>query len=187
MEKKRISKGLEDISSVFLSPAKKTEEGQYLDSGFSAVPRRKETCEACANMIKGSSGAPKCRIFTFENEKHGVTHLDTITVNHAHYCHFFTPAGPEKTGTLKEVKEVASAPEKNDPEIEESVTYHKKIVYPDTASAQKRMTKTILRYVESGYSIKYVELGKTTEIAEDRKKKCRQEKISFSIRPPEES
>ena len=186
MEKKSFSKGMEDISSAFLSTAKKT-EGRYLDSGFSAVPKREETCESCANMIEGSSGKTKCRIFTFENEKYGVTHLDTITVNHAHYCHFFTPISPEKNGTLKEVKADVSAHEKDDPEIEESVTYQKKIVYPDTAPAQKRMTKTILRYVEAGFSIKYVELGKTTEIAEARKKKSREEKITFSLRKPEQS
>jgi len=49
------------------------------------------------------------------------------------------------------------------------------------------MTKTILRYVESGFSIKYVELGKTTEIADTRKKKIREDKITFSTRPSEQS
>ena len=186
MEKKSFSKGMEDISSAFLSTAKKT-EGRYLDSGFSAVPKRKETCESCANMIEGSSGKTKCRIFTFENEKYGVTHLDTITVNHAHYCHFFTSISSGKSGTLKEVKEEVPTPEKDDPEVEETITAQKKIVYSDTASAQKRMTKTILRYVESGFSIKYVELGKTTEIADTRKKKIREDKIPFSTRPSEQS
>jgi hypothetical protein len=186
MEKKNLSKELENISSVFLSTEKKA-AGPYLDHGFSAVQKRDETCLSCANMLEGSSGNLKCRIFTFENEKHGVTHLDSITPNHAHYCNHFTPLSTEKNGTLKEVKSDFSHQKEDDPEIEEAVTFQKKITYPDTEGAQQRMKKTIVRFMESGYSIKHVELGRTTEVSGPKKKKSREEKITFSVRKPEES
>lgn len=186
MEKKNLSKELENISSVFLSTEKKA-AGPYLDHGFSAVQKRDETCLSCANMLEGSSGNLKCRIFTFENEKHGVTHLDSITPNHAHYCNHFTPLSTEKNGTLKEVKSDFSHQKEDDPEIEEAVTFQKKITYPDTEAAQQRMKKTIVRFMESGYSIKHVELGRTTEVSGPKKKKSREEKITFSVRKSEES
>lgn len=186
MEEKKISKELEDISSVFLS-TKKKEAASYLDHGFSAVQKREETCESCVNMLEGSSGKLKCRIFTFENEKHGVTHLDSITPNHANYCNYFTPVSTEKRGTLKEVKDDVSLQQEDDPEIEEAVTFQKKITYPDTESAQERMKKTIIRFVESGYSIRHVELGKTTEISGPKKKKTREDQIIFSVKKSKES
>ena len=185
MEKKNLSKELENISSVFLSTEKKAAK-PYLDHGFSAVQKREETCESCANMLEGSSGKLKCRIFTFENEKHGVTHLDSITPNHANYCNFFTPISAEKKGTLKEVKDDVQFQQEDDPEIEEAVTFQKKITYPDSESAQLRMKKTIIRFLESGYSIRHVELGKTTEISGPKKKKSREEKIFFSVQKSEE-
>lgn len=186
MEKKNFSKGLENISSVFLSSEKKT-DGLYLDNGFSAVPKREETCASCTNMLEGSSGKPKCRIFTFENKKYGVTHLDAITLNHAHYCNHFAPISSEKNGTLKDVKDDFSYEGEDGPEIEETITSQKNIVYPDTEAAQQKMKAITLKYIESGYSIRSVELGKTAAIEGPNKKKCKEEILSFSIRKGDKS
>jgi len=186
MEKKNFSKSLENISSVFLSTEKKS-DGLYLDNGFSAVPKREETCASCTNMLEGSSGKPKCRIFTFENKKYGVTHLDAITLNHAHYCNHFSPISSEKNGTLKDVKDDFSYEGNDAPEIEEIITSQKNIVYPDTDAAQQKIKEITLKYIESGYSIRLVELGKTAAVEGPNKNICKEEILSFSIRDADKS
>ncbi len=186
MEKKKFSKGLENISSVFLSTEKEA-DGLYLDNGFSAVPKREETCASCANMLEGSSGKQKCRIFTFEYEKYGVTHLDAITLNHAHYCNHFEPLSSDKNGTLKDVKEDFSYDGGDSPEIEETITSQKNIVYPDTEASQQKMKDITLKYIESGYSVRLVELGRTAAVEGPNKKKCEEEILTFSIRKGETS
>ena len=87
MEKKSLGRGLEEISEIFLSTSQEKEEEVF--TGFSSVRIREETCASCVNIVGDSFEEPKCRIFTFESEKYGVPHIDTITLNHAKYCQYF--------------------------------------------------------------------------------------------------
>ncbi len=185
MEKENFSKGLGNIASVFRSTEKEI-DGLYLDNGFSAVPKREETCSSCTNMLRGSSRKPKCRIFTLENKKYGVTHLDTITINHAHYCNHFSPISLKNNGTLKDVKNEISYEGKDAPAIEETITSQKNIVYPDTEAAQHKMKNTILKYIKSGYTIRLAELEKNAAVEGPNKKKRKEEILTFSIRKSKE-
>ena len=47
--------------------------------------RTNATCISCINLV-GSSGKLKCRVSTFESEKHGVSDLATIVPWYANYC-----------------------------------------------------------------------------------------------------
>jgi len=49
------------------------------------------------------------------------------------------------------------------------------------------MKDTTLKYIESGYSIRLMELGKTSEVEAPNRKKCKEEILTFSIRKAEES
>ena len=65
MEKKSLSRGLDDISDIFLSAQKDKKKL----GGFSSEKLRDETCESCARIIRDPNKAPKCNSFTFENKK----------------------------------------------------------------------------------------------------------------------
>ena len=81
MGKKRLGRGFEDISDIFLS----TQKDKNMFGGFSSEKLRDATCESCARIISDSNKAPKCKIFTFENKKYGVRYMDTISLNSGSY------------------------------------------------------------------------------------------------------
>lgn len=181
MEKTNLDRGLEEISNIFLSTTKKPETRKS-DNAFSAVTIREETCASCANMIEGSFREPKCRIFTFENEKYGLPQFDTIALTYANYCEYFEPetakiAGKTKNKTpdLLEEAEVAC-------EIEEKISVQKKIAFPDTEAAQIEMKDSLAKYLETGYRIKSIELEKTGETATPKGKEIRKEEIMISVK-----
>ncbi len=183
MEKKNPGRGLEEISNMFLSTGKK-KETQNPANGFSAVTIREETCASCANMIEGSSREPKCRIFTFENEKYGVPHLDTISLNYANYCENFVPDTAESTD---ETKNVTADQTGDECEIEETVSVQKKIAYPDTETAQKDIRDTLSNYLETGYTIKSIELKKFNDASTPKGKKIKKEEVTIFVKKNESS
>lgn len=181
MEKKNPGRGLEEISDIFLSTSKKKEKPQPT-SGFSAVTIREETCASCTNMIEGSSKKPKCRIFTFENEKYGVPHLETIVMNYANYCENFEPEITRRSDDTKKLTTPLPDQFGDNCEIEETVTVQKKIAYPDTDSAQKDLRNTLSQYLEAGYRIKSVELKKFDEAATPKGKEIKKEDIIIFVK-----
>jgi hypothetical protein len=184
MEKKNPGRGLEEISNIFLSTSKK-EEKPKLASGFSAVTIREETCASCANMIEGSSKEPKCRIFTFENEKYGVPHLETIVMNYANYCENFETETARHSGDTKKLTVPLPDQPGNNCEIEETVIVQKKIAYPDTETAHKDLRNTLSQYLESGYRIKSVELTKSDEATTPKGKEIKKEDITIFVKKNE--
>ncbi len=183
MEKKNLGRGLEEISDIFLSTSKK-KEGQRPGKGFSAVTIREETCASCANMIKGSFKEPKCRIFTFENKKYGVPHLDTIAMNYANYCEHFDPEAAASTATeaTEESTTGFSDPAEDNCEIEETVTVQKKIAYPDTEVSQEDMRNALSSYLEKGFRIESIELKKIGEVSKPKRKETRKEEIIIFVK-----
>jgi hypothetical protein len=89
-------------------------------------------------------------IFTFESEKYGVPHLDTITLNYANYCEYFVPIN---TGVPKEIAAIGNRPSdqsEDGSEVEEMVTIRREIAYPDTEVAQRDIRNELMRYLDDG-------------------------------------
>jgi len=181
MEKKNLDRGLEEISNIFLSTTK-IPEMRKSDNVFSAVTIREETCASCGNMIEGSFKEPKCRIFTFENEKYGLPHFDTISLSYANYCEYFDP----EIGKIADIKVKATPNLSNESqvacEIEEKISVQKKIVFPDTDATQKEMKDSLAKYLEAGYRIKSIELEKTGKTDTPKGKEFRREEITIYVK-----
>jgi len=181
MEKRTLGRGLEEISDIFLSTTKKKDE-QGRANGFSAVSIREETCASCANMIEGSSREPKCRIFTFENKKYGVPHLDTISLNYANYCENFEPETKESPDDTENLKTDTSDQTEVNCEIEKSVTVQKKIAYPDNEAARKDIKTALSNYLERGFSIESIQLKKFDETSTPMGKETRKEEVIIFVK-----
>ena len=183
MKKKSLGRDLEDISNVFLSTAKEKNKVK----GFSTIAIRDDDCLSCVNMLRGAGNEPKCKIYTFENEQHGVSRLETIALNYANYCEFFIPVLPSKTtDQAPEIKPVFPDQEDDNSEIEERITVDKKVAYPDTKAGQQNIRKTLLRYLEEGYSIRAAELIKSEQFSRTGRKEYRQKEIKIFLKPLED-
>ena len=162
MEKKSLGKSLKDVSNIFLS--NNDEESQkHVVEGFSSLIIRKETCASCAHLVAHPSAEPKCRIFTFESEKHGVAQMDTISLNYAETCKHFEPNTPIPAGKKGGNKKQDFHPDEEDCGVEEALSVHRRIAYPNTENAQQSMRKTLFKYFEEGFNIRSMTLRKTTE------------------------
>ena len=177
MEKKGQGRGLDDISDIFLSARKDKKELEE----FSSEKLRAATCESCARIITDSNKAPKCKIFTFENKKYGVRHMDTISLTSGSYCKYFEPVFKENAaskfgvkGALKNTAEINCA-------IEENVIVRKNIAYPNTPYAQQDILNSLSRHLEENYSVKRIELSKTDRISQPGMKKSIEERITIYI------
>ena len=181
MEKKTPGRELDQISDIFLSTSKKKESRP--GSGFSAFTIRDQTCESCTNLIQGAFREPKCRIFTFENEKYGVPHLDSITLNFAKYCEHYEG---ESGNFSHQSGEDATDPPDHLPEsceIEETVITRKKIVFPDTETARSDMKRALLLYLEGGYTLKMSELEKSKKSSSSQGHKIEKQEIILAVKP----
>lgn len=54
-------------------------------------------------------------------------------------------------------------PEEDEYGIEEAVSVHRRIAYPNTENAQQSMRKAVFEYFEDGFHIRSMTLRKTTE------------------------
>ncbi|SPD73028.1 hypothetical protein PITCH_A1640038 [uncultured Desulfobacterium sp.] len=182
MEKRNLGRGLEDISNIFLSTAKKADDkGQMPGKGFSAVKIRDDTCASCIEMIEGSSKEPKCRIFTVEDKKYGVPHLETITMNYANYCGYFTKATQKETSVANDAPAGISGPDVENCEIEEIISIRKKITFQDTEATKEDIKRTLLKYLDEGYNLTVAELTKVEESSEKTNRQSRKEEISLLV------
>ena len=181
MEKKTLGRGLEDISKIFLSTSEEKEEKKIF-TGFSSVSIREETCAHCANIVRDYSEEPRCRIFTFESEKYGVSPIDTITPNHGKYCQFFAPNTLRKVGEILESDGKHKDQAKDEREVEETVIVKRKITYPHTESSQQNIRKALFKHLEEAYSIKSIELRKTEIVSEERCKRRKDEEVTIFVK-----
>lgn len=127
------------------------------------------------HMIRGAHDEPKCRIFTFEHEKHGVPHLSKISPNYANYCEYFVPVNDELPKNVTEKAPVPSDKLEDTMAIgtEEKIVINKEIAYPATESAQHDMKNALTRYLDDGYSIKAVKLIKTESTLQPKRKRLK--------------
>jgi hypothetical protein len=177
MQKKSLGRGLDEISNIFLSEGR-GEKRKAGPLGFSSVSIREETCAACVNIIGYPSEEPRCRIFSLENEKYGVPHIDIISLRYGNYCEHFQPRASDAL-----LEDVNLAKEPGDAEasceIEETITLRRKMAYPDTEAAQEQMRKELFRHLEEGYIIRTIELRRTRELSNPEKKQTKIEGITI--------
>jgi len=177
MEKKRLGRGFNDISDIFLS----TRMDKNMLGGFSSEKLRNETCESCAHIISDSNKAPKCKIFTFENKKYGVRYMDTILLTSGSYCKYFEPIFKENADSRFGVKGTPKNTAEINCEIEENVIVRKNIAYPNTPYAQQDILNSLTRHLEENYRVKRIELSKTDRISQPGMKKSIEERIAIYI------
>jgi hypothetical protein len=180
MEKKSLGRGLDDIADIFLSGVE--EEPKKIFRGLSSDKLRNESCSSCIHLIFSNSLEPKCRIFTFENEKHGVPYMPTITLTNGNYCDYFESCAPEETGEQVNNKSTDSDSADIEYEVEELVRFNRKIAYPKNENAQKNLRKVLLEHLEEGFEIKSIELKKTDTISTPRRKDTRDVEVTIFVK-----
>lgn len=177
MRKKRLGRGFDDISDIFLS----TRKDNKMLGGFSSEKLRDATCESCVSIVSDSNKAPKCKIFTFGNKKYGVRYMDTVSLTSGSYCEYFEPVLHENEDNRFAVKGTSSDNTQIKCEIEENVIVRRNIAYPNTTNAQQEILKTLSKHLEQNYSVKSIELRKTDEITRPGMKKCIEERITIFV------
>ena len=178
MGKKSLGKGLEDISSVFLSSNDEKGPKPSIE-GFSSFIIRKETCASCIHFIDHPHAKPKCSVFTFESETYGVPHLESISMRYAENCKHFQPNTSMNTGKKRKGRSKGALPDEDEHGIEEAVSVHRRIAYPNTENAQQSIRKALFKYFEDGFHIKSMTLRKTIESSFPGKTEKREEITVF--------
>jgi len=153
-----------------------------VDKWFSAVAIRDDMCTSCIHMIRGARSEPKCKIFTFENEKHGVPHLDKIALNYANYCEYFVHVTAGVPKTAAELGNVPLDRFEGGGNVEERVTLLREIAYPDTKAAQHDIRKALTSYLDDGWNIMVVELIKVETVSRQSRKVSKKEKIRLFVK-----
>jgi hypothetical protein len=177
MEKKRLGRGFDEISDIFLS----TRKDKKMLGEFSSEKLRGATCESCVNIVSDSNIAPKCKIFDFENKKYGMRYMDTISLTSESDCEYFEPVLQENADNGFAVKGTSSDNTEIKCEIEENVIVRRNIAYPNTTNAQQEILKSLSRHLEENYSVKRIELSKTDRISQPGMKKSIEERIAIYI------
>ncbi|MGA7143088.1 MAG: hypothetical protein WBY47_01180 [Desulfobacterales bacterium] len=176
MERKRLGRGIEDISNIFISARKDNKT----PGGFSSKKLRDATCESCVSVIHGFQEAPKCKIFTLENKKYGVRYMERISPSSADYCEFFEPISP-KNENPDTVKEPSPDNAKIECRIEESVAVRRIISFPPLPNVQQNILNSLSKHLEENYSITSIDLRKTDEILRPGKIKYIDEEVTICI------
>jgi hypothetical protein len=181
MQKKRLGRGLAEISTIFLSAdeQKKEEDMKY---GFSAVALREDSCTSCSHLLEEPFGPPKCRIFSLENEKYGVRSIDAIALSYARNCEYFRPFAPGKIEKRDPYDAGYSPQAENQCEVEETAKIRKTIVFQNDKNAQQNMRSTLSRHLKQGYAIRRIELKKIEENSEPRNRVRTEEDITIFIK-----
>jgi hypothetical protein len=181
MAKKSLGKGLEEISSIFLSTDEGTKE-KSLRHGFSPFALREDSCSSCINLLEEPFGQPKCRIFSLESEEYGVRNLQSIALSYARNCEYFRPMAEGKIDPL-DVDEVGySFQAENQCEIEEKVKIRRTIAFQNDENVQQNMRRTLSRHLKEGYGIRRIELKKIEEYSEPRNRVCKEEDVTIFIK-----
>ena len=181
MEKKSLGRGLDDIADLFLSGIE-DEEPKKIFRGLSSDKIRNESCSSCIHLIFSNSLEPKCRIFTFDNEKHGVPYMPTISLTNGNYCDYFESGDPGETDQWVNNKSKDAAPANIEYEVEELVRFDRKIAYPNTENTQKSIRKILIEHLEEGYEIRSIELKKTDAISTPRRKDTRDVEVTIFVK-----
>lgn len=181
MEKKRLGRGLEEISNIFLSTSKETKE-EKMTYGFSPVALREDSCASCTNLFQGPSGQAKCRIFSMKSEEFGVRTIDSIALNYARNCEHFEPITPEKMHTTDVSRDGYSYQAEDQCEVEETVNVRRTVAFQNDENVQQNIRKALSEHLREGYSIRRVELKKIEDISESRSRVHTEENVTIFIK-----
>ena len=162
MQKKRLGRGLEEISSIFLSVDEEKKE-KDMAYGFSPFALREDSCASCTHLLEEPFGQPKCRIFSLESEEYGVRSLDSIGLSYARNCKHFRPFALGKIDKQDAGETGYSHQAENQCEVEETAKIRKTIAFQSDENAQQNMRSALSKHLKEGYGIRRVELKKIEE------------------------
>ena len=180
MEKKSLGRGLEDISSTFMSTGEASKP-QEMTPEFLSAAIREDSCSACLNIVAAPFDPPKCRIFSFENEKYGVSAMDSIMYGYAKYCRYFEPIVPKDVNNDVAFESESSNEDEVQYDVEETVKSHKKIAFQNDGNVQKNLKKMLSEHLEEGYEITSIDLEKLEEHSEPGRYKKRHDEVTIFI------
>jgi hypothetical protein len=179
MGMKSLGRGLDDISDVFLSESE--EETRENFKGLQQLKIRDDKCSSCIHLISPTQGDPKCRVFTFEYEKYGVSPKEEISLTDGEYCKYFEP------NPIREAKKLVND-ESNDSDLAEIeckvdklMRINKKLSYPDNENTQKNIRKVLFNHLENGYEIRSINMRKNEEILANRRRESNNITISIIV------
>ena len=160
MPNKRLGRGLQDISDVFLSEGSKNDAFPQKEPPLYDQFDPDVSCQTCVNFISACS-RPTCRIFTFDFERYGVPYLAEINPARAGSCRYYQlDKTDEKTPGMANV---------NDIRIEESLYVTRKMAVKKNAFIQKNMRKIVFDHLEEGYEFKRIIMEKQEHEADQKK------------------
>jgi hypothetical protein len=181
MEKKSLGRGLEEISSIFLSPNEEPNEEEKT-YGFSPVTLREDSCASCSNLLEVPFGRPECRIFSLESEECSVRSIDPIALSFAEHCEYYRPIALEKIDTTDANNAGYAYQAENQCEMEETVKARRTIAFQDDEKAQQNIRRALSRHLKEGYRIKRVELKKIEDNSGPRNRVRTEEDVTIFIK-----
>jgi hypothetical protein len=181
MQKKSLGRGLEEISSIFLS-ADEEEKEKDMAYGFSPFALREDSCASCTHLLEEPFGQPKCRIFSLESEEYGVRSLESIGLSYAKNCEHFRPLALGEIDNQDPGEAGYSHQAENQCEVEETAKIRKTIAFQNDENAQQNMRSALSRHLKEGYGIRRVELKKTAENSEPRNRVRTEEDVTIFIK-----
>jgi hypothetical protein len=179
MEKNSLGRGLEDISSTFMTPEK--ESGPLNKAPDLSASLNKKSCTDCINFLEKPQEAPKCKKFSFKYDKAGVPVIDSIMPSFANYCCYFHHVESDKNikaGTLSFEKSSEEEISFNT-EIEETIITHKKISISDNEDRQYRFEKLFSQYLEKDYEVIRIDFRKKEENIESSHRTIKHEEVTI--------
>lgn len=159
MTKKRLGRGLDDISDVFLTKNQDTESKKSLNP-LPSFKTRDQTCDTCVNFILAGT-EPTCRIFTFDYERYNVPYAETVKLSDAHHCEYYSSSKPKNSDGYVKTNPSEAYLSDIECEINENIHIDKEFVFRDDKDSQKGIRKIIFEHLEDGYEIRRIELRKT--------------------------
>jgi hypothetical protein len=179
LENKRLGRGLDEISDMFLS----TSETPPLPNGFSQQILREETCIDCKNIINASAKEPRCRLYTYKEPSLDVPQLMKVDTAIGSYCpNFEGRQNIEMTDRATFTPGKKGMEPEDTGEVEEHVTVQKTVSFPASEQAQQHLRNALFKYLNENHQIKSIELEKTEESIQPRLKKSRKEVVTICIR-----
>jgi hypothetical protein len=181
VQKKRLGRGLEEISNIFLSVNEEKKEGS-MTYGFSPIALKEESCASCTHLLEGPVGQPKCRIFSLESEQYGVQGLDSIGLSYAKNCEHFRPFARGRIDRQDAGGVGYSHQAENQCEVEETTKIRKTIAFQEDKNAQQNMRSTLSRHLKEGYAIRRIELRKIEENSEPRNRVRKEVDVTIFVK-----
>ena len=177
MEKKSLGRGLEDISSVFLSQTADVKKRR--DS--SSVTPREALCLSCLNYVEGPFKPPQCKVFAGSNGEKHVSRPDPVAMNHADPCRHFEAILPQERSAAAGRANEDLSMDHIQCEIEETISVQRRISYPVREDTQQKMRKALNEHLDAGFSLKSVELSRV-EAGEEPQRSSRREEVVLCVK-----